>query len=73
MYDDKTWEHNSLSEKQAVEYAKKIYLTNSKTIFLPPFSSIFDQWPVLASYGLSSDEIVKIFKDYYELSKVDKV
>jgi tRNA A37 methylthiotransferase MiaB len=64
-----TWKHQTLSEEQAVEYAKKIYLVDSETIFLPPFSSIFDQWPVLASFDLSANEIVDVFREYYYISK----
>lgn len=68
-YIDNTWSHDSLSEVDAANYAKKIYLMNSDTVFIPPFSSIFDQWPVLASYELTKEEIIKIFTDYYNESK----
>lgn len=69
QYVDNTWYHNTLSEQEAISYAKKIYLMDSETVFLPPFSSIFDQWPVLASYGLSQKEILQVFRDYYFSSK----
>jgi hypothetical protein len=69
---DNSWEHASMSEKQAIDAAKRIYLSDSSTIFIPPFTSIFDQWPVLASYSLTSDEIYGVFKEYYELSKLKK-
>lgn len=68
---EKTWRHKTLSEYDAVILAKKIYLMDSDTAFLPPFSSIFDQWPVLASYGLSKREILKIIKEYYRVSKLN--
>ena len=63
------WNHNTMTEKEAVKYAREIYLMNSSTVFIPPFSSIFDQWPVLASYGLPQKKILQIFKSYYMKTK----
>ncbi|MDR1001976.1 MAG: radical SAM protein [Oscillospiraceae bacterium] len=64
-----TWFHKSLSESQAINFAKEIYMMDESTIFIPPFSSIFDQWPVLSSYGLSKEEILRVFRNYYIESK----
>ena len=65
----KTWRHRTMSEQEAILYVRKIYLMESDTVFLPPFSSIFDQWPVLAAYGLSQKEIYEVFQKYYFTSK----
>ena len=67
----RTWYHKTTSEQDAVFYAKKIYLMDSDTAFIPPFSSIFDQWPVLSSYGMSQKEILEIFRKYYTISKAN--
>ena len=58
-----------MSEQEAVIAAKKLYLMDSDTIVIPPFSSIFDQWPVLSSKGLKADKIVNILRSYYTNAK----
>ncbi len=68
-YSNGKWIHNTTTQEKAIEFARKIYLMDSDTTFVPPFSSIFDQWPVLSSYGLSKNEIVNIFRNYYILAK----
>ena len=64
-----TWCHATLSEQDAVSFAKKLYLMDSDKVFFPPFSSVFDQWPVLASYDLSKREILNVFREYYLTTK----
>ena len=64
------WRHDSTTEQRAAEYARQIYLMDSTTVFIPPFSSVFDQWPVLSSYGLEQNEILSVFKSYYLKTKL---
>ena len=69
IVDKDTWRHDTMSEQEAVIAAKKLYLMDSDTIVIPPFSSIFDQWPVLSSKGLKADRIVNILRSYYTNAK----
>lgn len=60
-----TWTHDTTNESEAIKFSVQIYKSSSETAILPPFTSIFDQWPVLVSYGLTSEQIVRLFRNYY--------
>lgn len=66
--DNNSWNHNTMNQETACEKAIEMYLSKANTVFLPPFSSVFDQWPQLASQGLSTEEIMNIFTEYYSMS-----
>lgn len=62
------WVHRTMSEVEACEVASELYSTDVGSAFLPPFTSVFDQWPELASRGLSSLECKRHFYRYYNMS-----
>jgi len=66
----RTWRHQTASEQDAVRYVRSLYFMDSDTAFIPPWCSIFDQWPVLSSYDLSQREILEVFRKYYRVSKM---
>lgn len=62
------WAHNSMDQITATKRAIDVYKLANKTTFLPPFTSVFDQWPQLAAESLSPVEIFNYFNMYYNMS-----
>jgi radical SAM superfamily enzyme YgiQ (UPF0313 family) len=62
------WNHNTMSENEACAAASELYSSDIGVPFLPPFSSVFDQWPELVAKGLNSQQCIQIFTEYYKIT-----
>ena len=62
------WSHDTMNQREATEYAMKMYKELKNITFLPPFTSVFDQWPQLAAKNMTNKQILKYFGIYHKLS-----
>jgi len=68
IQDDLGWTHNTMCEKEACELAAELFSSELNCTFVPPFSSVFDQWPELVGIGLSTKDCKAYFDEYYQMA-----
>jgi len=62
---DGSWAHRTMSEIEACDLARSLYKETPDISFVPPFSSIFDQWPELIGRGLTPEDALMQFLVYH--------
>jgi anaerobic magnesium-protoporphyrin IX monomethyl ester cyclase len=65
QYTNGKWKHDTMSLEEAYNYATEYFHKDRHLTVLPPETSIFDQWPQLATEGLKRSKILNLFREYH--------